>query len=76
MSSVVLHSPLLLLLLLLLLQADALEFYCEVLQQQLRELQQLQQQSRQQLPRPAAFVTFRYTHLDWVWVELGWLFDH
>lgn len=42
------------------MQADALEFYSEVLQQQLRELQQLQQQTRWQLPRPAAFVTFRY----------------
>jgi hypothetical protein len=40
-------------------QADALEFYTAALQQQLRELQQLQHQVRHQLPRPAAFVTFR-----------------
>lgn len=42
-------------------QADALEFYTGALQQQLRELQQLQRQVRHQLPRPAAFVTFRCT---------------
>lgn len=46
----------------LLLQADALEFYSGALQQQLRELEQLQDQTRRQLPRSAAFVTFRYHH--------------
>jgi hypothetical protein len=41
-------------------KADALDFYTGALQQQLRELQQLQHQVRHQLPRPAAFVTFKY----------------
>jgi hypothetical protein len=41
------------------LQVDALEFYTELLPQQLVELQALQTQAMRQLPRPAAFVTFK-----------------